>query len=70
MKTYRIQARLGRRSSRTIYFEAEDDGEAILSGAIIVLDNAARYEIWASGKIILRSPDGSIIKTMKEKVRG
>jgi len=68
MKTYRIQAHLGRRSSRTIYFEAEDDGKAILSGAIIVLDNA-RHQIWAVGRIVLRSEDGSIIKTMKEKVK-
>ena len=67
MNTYRIQAHLGRRSSREIYFEEENDALAVLAGAILVLSNS-RYEIWARGRIILRSQDGSIIKTMKEKV--
>jgi len=68
MKTYRIQAHLGGRSSRAIYFEEEDDARAILGGMIIVLDNA-RHQIWATGQIVLRSEDGSIIKTMDQKVR-
>jgi hypothetical protein len=64
MKTYRIQAHLGRRSSRAIYFEAEDDAKAILSGAVIVMENS-RHEIWSRGQIVLRSDNGSIIQTME-----
>lgn len=53
---------------RTERFEANDDGEAMLSGIAVIMDKAANGDAtWRLGRIVLSDANGNIVAEMDSK---
>lgn len=70
MSTYTLTASRHGEVERTKTVEAEDDFDATLSAIQVILDRGAADPEgpWVRGRIELRSPDGTLLHEMEEKV--
>lgn len=69
MKTYELQATLGK-EIRGATFSAYSDDEAVMEAINIIMDEAFKNKKgpWALGAISLTTVDGEVLQTMEAKV--